>query len=416
MSEAMNETKKAVSELKPTNDQIIDALNVLNEKKDSQLDEELTEEEKKFMEELDEKYKDRDDYKDNPVIEETQKVSVAPDGTVENIDDDNTGSVKESDNGAEILKNMMESSDNLDTAKMPSEESVSKELSEVYGIDDSEAAEFAMVLFRIKNGEKFNIYAAMPEKFKSLINMGLSSNGIPATIENKNIAARAMVNDILASAEADDSFIELNQAISEIANVPNLFDFESEAWQETIEIKLVEAAESYKEEHPKIAESLLKIRDSWIDSYTYRRQLEILNSDKARRIISDMSKYSKYMTDFTFKAEASKFKINDIQIMPRALKKYFGDEYDEYIYKVFTLLMAKCFTCLDYNNPSDGAFIFYSIKHVITLEFLDKNRITSFNTTLTENIKSILDRLVILDSEFVPKNKKEKKYARRHNA
>ena len=387
-------------------------------------DEELTEEEREFLDNINEKYKDRNDYEDTPFIEEEHKVFVNSDGELIDcgVDGGQNGSVKSIENGSgDLLEEIIENG-TKEITDLPSEESISKELKDTFNLSDEEAAQFMMMLVRIKNGEKFGVYNSLPESLKSMVNSGLMSNHIPPTMENKNFFARSIIDDVLKSIEDDESFIELDKALSEVTKIPNLFDFEVETWQETFEVKLVEAAKACEEEKPAVAKSLIEISEAWKDTYSFRRQYEFLESSESarNRVTKNVRDYSKYVERFLLEAKKSKYIINDVSIVTRALTKYFGDEYSDTIYKAFTILLINTCTGLDFNKPDHVAYISYSIKNLITLEFLDKTRITEFNIKFTENIKKLLDYIVELDNKYQerlnnrPMTKKEKRHANKN--
>ena len=383
----------------------------------SPMDEEISEEERKFLDDLNEKYKDRDDYKDTPIISEDQKVVIDKDGNATPYFDDNNGqSVKVAEDSGDIFKDIIENDDkDIDTSNVK-EEDVEKELKDVYDLSDEDIAKMLIILTRIERGEKFSVYNAMPQKLQMLVTSCMASNGIPNTLEYRNAFAKELINDMLGDIKNDESFIEIDKALKEAVNIPNLLDFEAESWQETFEVKLSDTINKCKEDAKdkeetdpdgaakliNTATNLENIRSSWKDSYTLVRMTDLIdNSVRIRnRITKEVQYYNKFINTFTFQAKESKYIINDVSSIPRVFAKYFGNEYSDTIYKAFTILFCQTCQGLNFNKPSDVAYIYYSIKNFISLEFLDSNRITDFNKTLTSNIRTILNRIVELDKEY----------------
>lgn len=383
----------------------------------------LTEEEEKFMEQLDQKYKDRDDYKDTPVIDEVSDVVINNVNGAQIILDENTGSSVKSigEGSGDIVEDIMKKGTS-ELSALPETSKIESELKDVYDLSDEEIMNMITLLKRLQNKEKFSVYNCMPEKMQNLVRAGMASNGIPATMENRNIVAKALIEDVLTDIKNEDSFIEFNEAMKEIAKIPSILDFHAENYQEIMETKLPQIAEEYKETKPEVSASLIGISNAWKDTYNFIRQNTLLdNSERAcNRVVKNTRNYSKYIETFNWKAKDSKYIINDISLVTRALNKFFGDKYTEEIYKAFTILLCEVCDSLDFNKPNEVAFIYYSIKNVISLEFVNKEKLLSFNELLASNITALLDRIVSLDNtnkerisnSNKPKSKKEKRYER----
>ncbi len=384
--------------------------------------EELTDDEKKFLNELDEKYKDRDDYKDTPVLAEVSDVMVNEETGLITNEPGTLSSVKIAEDSGDIVKNIMKQG-TKEITELPSEDKITKELKDVYDMDDKDILLMIQLLQRIQKGEKFSIYNSLPDKIKNLVGIAMASNNIPGTMENRNIVARALIDDILNDIKNDESFIEFNQALQEIAEIPSIIDFHSENYREIMEKNIVEIAEKCKETKPEISQSLFAISDAWKDTYTFVRQHAFLdNSESARNSVTKNidEKYKNMTRDFNFKAEKSKYVINDVTIMTRALNKFFEDEYSESIYKAFVCLFITNCNSLDFNKPDEIAFIYYTIKNVIALEFVNKDKMLEFNEELVANIKKLLDRIVELDKIYQERlknnpNKRAKRKMERQN-
>lgn len=387
-------------------------------------DENLTDEEQKFLDKLEEKYKDRDDYKDNPIIEETSDIVINNDNGCHIIVDENTGSSVKSigDGSGDIVEEIMRKGTS-ELSELPATEKIENELRDIYDLSDEDIFKMINILNRLQNKEKISVYNNMPEKMQNLVLAAMGSNNIPPTMENRNIVAKALIEDVLGDIKNDESFIELNEAIKEIAKIPSIIDFHAENYQDIMENKLIQIAEECKDTKPEVSASLMAISNAWKDTYTFVRQNTILDtSERARnRVIKNTEYYNKYIESFNWKAEKSKYIINDMNLVTRALHTYFGDEYTDEVYKAFTILLCNACDNLDFNKPDEVSFIYYSIKNIISLEFVNKEKLLSFNELLVNNIKTLLDRIVSLDianKERLanrPKTKKEKRHERNNN-
>ena len=385
--------------------------------------EELTEDEKKFLNELDEKYKDRNDYADTPIIAEASDVMIDPNDGHTIVNELGTlSTVKVDENSADVVEMIMNQG-TKEITDLPSNEKLTKEMKDIYDMDDKDIIEMIYILRRMQNKEKFSVYNALPDKLKNLVMLAMSSNSIPNTLENRNVVARAMIDDMLNDIKNDDTFIEFNQALKEIIDMPSVIDFHSENYKDIMENKLIEFAERCKDEKPEVSKSLISISETWKDTYSFVRQHQFLdNSESARNSVTKNidEVYKNMVRDFTYKIEKSKYIINDVNIMLRVLNKFYGEEYPERVYKAFICTFISVCGGLDINKPSEIVFIYYSIKNIIALEFTNKDSLLDFNKELTDNIKKLLDRISELDSIYQEKikngtNKRAKRKMERLN-
>lgn len=381
----------------------------------------LTDEEKEFLDHLDEKYKDRDDYKDTPIIKETADVVINNVNGCQVIVDENTGStVKHVGEGSgKIVEDIMKNGTS-ELSSLPETSKIENELKDIYDLSDEEITKMIFLLNRLQQKEKFSVYNSMPEKMQNLVKSAMAANSIPFTIENRNIVAKALIEDVLTDIKNEDVFIEFNEAIKEIAKIPSILDFHAENCREIMEDKLVQVAEDCKETDPVASANIMAISNAWKDTYTFVRQHALLdNSERLRhRVIRNVENYDEYIESFRNKANVSKFSIHDIAIVTRALGTFFGNKYPEEVYKAFTILLCMACNKLDFNKPDEVCFVYNSIKNVISLEFVNKEKLLSFNEILVENITKLLERIVTLDKENKernsnrPKTKKEKRHER----
>lgn len=356
-----------------------------------------------------------DEIMDKEDESEVVDMAITPDGDIITSDNDEVSTVKEMDNSGEAVEDIMVNGTD-DITDLPTTDQFTKELQEVYDMDESEIFQMLTILKALQNNEKISVYNAMPEKMKNLVMAGMASNNIPPTMENRNLSARALMEDILKDIKNDNEFINLEESLKEITKMPTLLDFHSENYKEIMEEKLIQVAEECKEEKPEISQSLLAIADSWKDTYTFKRIYGRLESSESARnsITKDVDKYYKKNVDnFLFKAEKSKYIINDISIMLRALNKFFGNKYPEYIYKAFISEFYYTTCGLDFNKPDDIAYIYFTIKNVISLEFVNRDTMLDFNKELVNNLEKLFDYIVELDKIYQEKlktsNKKGKK-------
>ena len=359
-----------------------------------------------FLKELDEKYKDRNDYGDTQCIENTVD-AVSEDGRINLMEPgSDIGGIKvDPDGGARMLEDMEKrvNESTLESGPAIDENKVREELKDIYDLPDADILTVVQILNRIQKGEKISVYNALPEKLQDLVRSAMLSNNIPVTMENRNLVARSLIEDILADIKSSEDFVEFSEALKEIAEIPSLMDFHAENCKETMEVKLIEAAEKYKETSPDVSERLTKISNAWKETYTFTRQHNLLDtSERARnRITKDIFNYNDFINEFDNAAAKSKYIINDIGLVTKSLKLYFKDEYVEDDYMAFTILLCKVVGD-DFDTPDAVAFIYYSIKNIIALDFVG-DKLLEFNEELIKNIRELLDRIDRIRQENIEK-------------
>lgn len=362
---------------------------------------EITDEEKKFMEELNEKYKDEQPTEDlvpgeaDVVVDESGKTTIVEAGSA-------VSDVKVDPNSSDTMEKMMHPEQREDLLKSGiTDEQFSDELKSTYDLSDDDVIAMVTILSKMQHGEKFSVYNAMPAKMQNLVTAAMVSNNIPGTAENRNIIARSLIEDIMADIKNDMSFVEFNDALKEIANIPSLMDFHAENCLETMEVKVPEAAEKLKDTKPEVAASLIAITEAWKDSYNFYAQNDLLDkSERTRnRITTDLDNYDKFVSNFNFASEKSSYIINDVNQITRVLSKILPEENIDHI-KAFTILFIKACDAKypDRNKPSDVAYIYYSIKNIASLEFVELDAALEFNKTLMANIKTLLNRIKEIDT------------------
>lgn len=362
---------------------------------------EMSDEERKFTEELNEKYKDEPipefgSEEADVIVDENGKRRVVEAGTAVtdvNIDPD----------GANTMELLMhpEQRDHLINDKTISEDKISNELKNTYDLSDEEIMSMISILNKMQNGKNFSVYNEMPEKMQNLVKAAMLSNNIPATPENRNMISKSLIEDILADIKNDDSFIEFNEALKEIANIPSLMDFHAENCVETMEKKLPETAEKIKDTNPEKAAALLKIKDSWVETYNFTLQHRLLDtSERVRnRITTDVANYKDFIRKFTDHYESSKFVINDVNQVTKVLFNLMPERDIDHL-KAFTILLIKaCDTYHpDKNKPEDISFVYNSIKNIIALDFIEVDHALEFNKLLIANINTLLDKIAEIDA------------------
>ena len=257
-----------------------------------------------------------------------------------------------------------------------------------YNLSDDESKQLLEVIIKYQTGTKFNIYEELPEPIKKYVdeffNVAIKEGREGIT---KNAIARFFLEEFIKETKQNREFIDFQTALEKELQIPSISDMYSEHVKETMEVKLLEAADRLQEEHPDKAESLRKISAMFTESYTFGlMKSTLINNKKARnRIRESVKEYNKYCNDFNYRIADISIKINDIFMVAKSLNRVLPEEISLDDIKKFVVLFCKTCEGLDTNNIIHCAYMYYTIKNIVSLDFTEEAK-TDFSKTLIDNI------------------------------
>ena len=303
-----------------------------------------------------------------------------------------------------------------------SAEKIVESVKDEYSISESEVKSFTEALIAYSNNENINYYNLMPASIKFTIDTLAASNGIPK--KHYNEMTKKILDEFIDDSELDSIFVDFDKSIKKAIQIPSTADMYLENTKETIINKLQELSDTVREENPEKADTLLKIRDSYIQSITFERLIDSYNNNgKVRKAVRrDFDKVKRYCDEYNFRNEKTIFKMNDCNIVLSALKKvliddgklliFVNSEEEENIEQdleltditevdiaKFVVLFCKSSENLNPHDIVDASYMYYGMKNIIMLMYTDKTK-TEFAAELINNIVNIIKFIRTKEEEY----------------
>lgn len=267
------------------------------------------------------------------------------------------------------------------------------------GLSEEDTAVLTRIIIRRMNNEKFSMYKELPQSIKNIVRSMCGSNNITQL----QACSEIVIDQFISELKIEQEFIDLQDTIKKEMNIPDLVDMYGDYLKESMEIKLLEKADELESTAPDKAQTLREISAAYSDSYTFARQLKAFynNEKECRRLDKELKKYDRYCTDFNYKYKNTKFKINDIKLVAHTLDRLFKDEVSIVSIKKFVILLCRITRNMDSNNVVEHSFMYYSVKNILSLDYIDIN--SELYITLKNNIKEVID---LIEKKEVEENAK----------
>lgn len=258
---------------------------------------------------------------------------------------------------------------------------------------------------RLAKGEKFNIFNAMPESFKQVIDHEARKMGMYGNKKFLNIMAKSIIDTLIAEANIDKEYELLQNEMSKLANIPSVADAYLENLREMMEEKLmVKAKEKREQGDSEGADRIEKVSSEFTESYSFHQQVNHLVNTK--NIIGTLAKYYRkekkfiqLMEDFDFTLSKSALKTKST--MKDAYESLLNLKLDiskelEYDYFCKSFIAITCLICRnkDYNNIADVTFMYYTITILCALKYTQNS--IGLTEDIITNLKSFAEQLEIV--------------------
>lgn len=296
------------------------------------------------------------------------------------------------------------------------DEDVIKKLNESCGnnVSDDDALQMLSVMERYKNGEKFNVYQALPAVFRVEIDKAAMEANV-YDLRMRNYFAKNFINDIVQDAymttEISNFEEELRGVTEQISNVPGMIiDSYSDEVRNKFEIQMIEIADKIRDESPEKAEQLERISEYFKATYELTKIMDTLNNNPSiinRSYKQGRDDYNHMKRNFEEKFKSISPKIKPIEIVNKCLRTFgYSDEQS----KTVTAIVYNSIMSETASGSIEGHIYAYYIMSAFSNMIMSAN-----NSTLLTTFQSrIVDLVSMIDnymSDFrsSKKNKKSKK-------
>ena len=260
---------------------------------------------------------------------------------------------------------------------------------------------------RKMKGEDFNVYKALPEKIKELINSYCRHGSIPLNTPNgnqfRNMVADELINEFVSNISLNRIQTDFSKELEEI------FDKGTKELSESIVGYTEERSKAYREaaekmEDPEKKAKLTAILDRVDEGYNLTELKEYAKTCKIKKY--DLERPDKIYRNFLQKYKDSKYNIYGIDMaVPVILRNInknniYTEPFDKKDIDAF--FIAFCKQTANYNpneNPMDHAYMYYLMYNCI---FTDINTGNAQDVSLKflQNIKDVIINLRERNNNF----------------
>lgn len=278
-------------------------------------------------------------------------------------------------------------------------------------ISDDDATVLLDLLMAYKKDKSISVYNKMPDSLKDQVKQICLSANIP--LSNANMVAKAMLEEMIAETATDQTFIDFEKSIAAAMKIPSLIDIYEEHVSDTVSEKLPKMADAIREEDPEKAEMLMEVAKR----YEYSRDFSELKrmydtTTRIRKLVRrDYSKWKRFAEELNLMNRDTKFRMTDaVSLYPILIKVIANDidsDIDEVgVQKFMVLLCSSCFN-LKKNELVDASYIYYLLKNISMLGYINDDSSRSadtFSVELISNIKSMIYYILAKEEEFYASN------------
>ena len=282
----------------------------------------------------------------------------------------------------------------------------------------SDALKLIDVMNRYKAKENFNVFEALPESIKEVINKEAALAGADKSIIN--FFAKSFINDLVNNTYIDNEIKDFTEELSEVlkpmGNISGILmdEYSDELYRKFTE-DFINKAEEIKETDPEKSKQLIAISNNFKQAFNFERIMESIektpsNINKAYKTARDnWNKFCNNYRELTSK----------ISPTPRELEKCLSTfitlGYPEEYSKAFIVLVANSIiNAVKENTIEEHIYAYYISNAIYTVAFTADNG--KVNKIINDNIAIIMDKIndymVLLTSRNSKKNRKRNKNTR----
>lgn len=255
-------------------------------------------------------------------------------------------------------------------------------------IEDSDILEILEFISKVQKEKPKKIYPILPESIKKIIN-----ETIPVyNPQHYEMAAREFFNMLNLELSMDKQFIELEEAIKNEVQIPDMTDMYLDHIKDVMEIEIHKRADKLDEIAPEKAKILRDISAAFTDAYTYKTIIDKINNKKKiinKELTKELADYDHYCKKFNAKYKHSKFNISDIRQILYILDRKLPSDISIDSIKKFIILFCKVTRTMTPDNLVHHTYMYYTTRLLEALDHIDSPK-TEMSKTIIENITNVI--------------------------
>lgn len=290
-----------------------------------------------------------------------------------------------------------------------------------FEISDESVLQLLDVVNRIKAKENFNIYSALPQEVKTMVDKYLASNGLGGysvqANTTRNAICKSLMDEFITTVSMEKTVNDFNKEMETLFNsVGKEFSTIYKDYDKERDNYLKSLLEKVPEDDPKRI-VLINVMDAINDAYHLTRLRNFVSRTDAYglkpfRSIELEKPQQRVFSDFEAKYEKSTHNIYPLKLVVDVLNKYNPTEVKDGNL-MFVMAFAKC--CKDYSpeNVVEHAFMYYTIYNIILLDIYKGEDYDNYAPDLLETVNFVIQKCVEKQESKVqniqPRKKKNKK-------
>lgn len=293
-------------------------------------------------------------------------------------------------------------------------------------------------IFKNIDDKYYHVYYNLPTKMKDAVTTLMVENKLdPKAAET---ISRTIIKEVMTEAGINNALIDLEKAIDEALNIPSIIDMYSEHTRNVMENLIPETIEKIKDDFPDKAERLAAVKDAFTKSYNFEvcKEAYVANARLRKAVRRFDMEFNRTLDKFNYINEKSSFKMNDVRLVPEALRKVLIEDLDKSLsviendiseldpinraiymadvsesdIKKFCVLIFKYCENMDPCDLIDATFMYYLMRNIIMLKHGNESK-TEFAAELINNICAVITFIRDKEAEFNESNMDKSKHAKR---
>lgn len=282
-----------------------------------------------------------------------------------------------------------------------SDNEITTKLKDTVGnISDEDAVKILSVMDRYKKGEKFNVYAELPNILKSEIDKAALEAGV-LDPRLKNYFAKNFINeivqDVYMTREIKNFEDELKGITDQMNNIPGMIiDNYSDEIREKFEDNMLSMADKIQEENPEKAEQLRRVASNFTATYTLSKIFESIEKNPSyvnRNYKQGRDSFTRMKRDFAERFSTVKPSVKPIESVYSTLRAFgYSDEYSK---TVMSMVYSSIMSEVQDDSVESHVYAYY-----ITLAFSNLLMTTNNSKTLMRLQSAVSELMVKIDDSM----------------